>query len=268
MGSSRSFVANTTSLRKMRILCLALVLSASLVLAQRPARIGPDGKPLLNRPVLEECKKRISHMKWENHNYFLSWREPWHKFEDWDWFNGRNFCRDRCMDLVSFNTPGEFEMFSEMMYYDNISSIHTSGRKCNFQNKGCDAPHLQPININGWFWADGNKRIPPTNQPSKLTFWSRTGEAGKRQPDNFQGLKAGRLKVRDPSGLTVEGLQEYYDEACLAILNNRYRDGVQWHDIPCYFRSKIICEDSELQMNRIKKEMGVDVSIPITSDNF
>merc|ERR1719285_1638101 len=111
-----------------------------------------------------------------------------------------------------------------MMYYDNISSIWTSGRKCNFQNKGCDAGHLQP--------------------------------------DNFQGLKAGRLKVRDPSGLTVEGLQEYYDEACLAILNNRYRDGVQWHDMPCYFRSKIICEDSELQMNRIKKEMGVDVSIP------
>ena len=31
-----------------------------------------------------------------------------------------------------------------------------------------------------------------------------------------------RLKVRDPSGLTVEGLQEYYDEACLAILNNRW----------------------------------------------
>ena len=32
--------------------------SATLVLAQRPARIGPDGKPLLNRPVLEECQKR------------------------------------------------------------------------------------------------------------------------------------------------------------------------------------------------------------------
>ena len=93
-------------------------------------------------------------MKVGNHNYFLSWREPWHKFEvrwrqadlglhtthqaasptsriliflytasyfqDWDWFNGRNFCRDRCMDLVSFNTPGEFEMFSEIMKRGNI----------------------------------------------------------------------------------------------------------------------------------------------------
>ena len=34
------------------------VSAASLVLGQRPARIGPDGKPLLNRPVLEECQKR------------------------------------------------------------------------------------------------------------------------------------------------------------------------------------------------------------------
>ena len=54
-------------------------------------------------------------MKWENHNYFLSWREPWHKFEDWDWFNGRNFCRDRCMDLVSFDTPEEFRIFAAIM---------------------------------------------------------------------------------------------------------------------------------------------------------
>ena len=51
-------------------------------------------------------------MQWGGHNYFLSWREPWHKFEDWDWFNGRNFCRDRCMDLVSFDTPGEHKLFA------------------------------------------------------------------------------------------------------------------------------------------------------------
>ena len=35
--------------------------------------------------------------------------------QDWDWFNGRNFCRDRCMDLVSFDTPGEYLMFEEIM---------------------------------------------------------------------------------------------------------------------------------------------------------
>ena len=47
----------------------------------------------------------------------------------------------------------------------------------------------------------------------------------------------------------------------------RYGDGVQWHDVPCFFRAKIICEDSELQMKRIQKEMGVDVSLPDTADN-
>merc|ERR1711994_991036 len=125
---------------------LALVAGA---IAQKPARIGADGKPLLNRPDIEECMKRKSHMKIGNHHYFLSWREPWHKFEDWDWFNGRNFCRERCMDLVSFENPTEYKMFEEVMIageakqampkkmcvyiffsiIDNISSIYTSGRK-------------------------------------------------------------------------------------------------------------------------------------------
>ena len=68
--------------------------------------------------------------------------------------------------------------------------------------------------------------------------------------------------VKDESGLTVEGLQEFYDEACLAVLNNKYNDGIQWHDVPCYFRSRIICEDSDLQMERVKIQHGVDVSIP------
>merc|ERR1711994_368107 len=54
---------------------LALVAGA---VAQKPARIGADGKPLLDRPDIEECMKRKSHMKIGNHNYFLSWREPWH----------------------------------------------------------------------------------------------------------------------------------------------------------------------------------------------
>ena len=70
----------------------------------------------------------------------------------------------------------------------------TSGRKCNFLNKGCDSAELQPVNVNGWFWADGNKRIPSTTTPSKLTFWSGTGETGQRQPDNWQGKKEGGLE--------------------------------------------------------------------------
>merc|ERR1712223_1393289 len=193
---------------KMRMLVsVALALSAvSVVLGQRPARIGPDGKPLLNRPVVEECQKRISHMQWGGHNYFLSWQEPWHKFEDWDWFNGRNFCRDRCMDLVSFDTPGEFKMFEEIMARDNVTSIYTSGRKCNFQNKGCDGAHLQPINVNGWFWAGANNdRIPPTNTPHPEAAWSPTGETGIPQPDNYEGIKEGPSRLRTTSASPSRG---------------------------------------------------------------
>ncbi|TRY67782.1 hypothetical protein TCAL_02922 [Tigriopus californicus] len=224
--------------------------------AKGDVRIGPDGRPLLFGPNIELCKNRTSHGKLGKHHYFLSWREPWHKFEDWDWFNGRNFCRERCMDLISFDDPVEFKMFEEVMQQDNISSIYTSGRKCNFKGKGCEQEQFQPINVNGWFWAGaGNARIPPTNKRNRGTFWSHTGELKKPQPDNYEGLKAGKLeKVSDPVGLTLEDLQEWHDEACLAVLNNKYNDKIRWHDVACHFRSKIVCEDSEQLIKRALSE--------------
>ena len=60
------------------------------------------------------CRKY--HEKYGQHHYFLSWRESWNKFEDWDWFNGRNFCRERCMDLASFETAEEYRHFAKIMY--------------------------------------------------------------------------------------------------------------------------------------------------------
>jgi len=246
---------------------LLAVLSCALVVSgQRPARIGDDGKPLLNRPVLEECKKRISHLTWGGHHYFLSWREPWHKFEDWDWFNGRNFCRDRCMDLVSFDTDEEYKLMAAIMKADNVSVVWTSGRKCNFKGKGCDAEHLQPINTNGWFWAGaGNARIPPTDQPSDKTYWSTTGEEGRHQPDNHEGIREGTIETENDIGLTIEGLQEYHDEACLAVHNNKYNDGVAWHDVACHTRGVIICEDSKQLLDLIQANDGEDVSEVFTA---
>ena len=104
----------------------------------------------------------------------------------------------------------------------------TSGRKCNFLNKGCESSSLQPVNINGWFWADGNKRwlienswftilnqflhrIPATNTPSRQTFWSGTGQGGQRQPDNFEGLKAGALDNVKVS------LEDFRSQPCLFL---------------------------------------------------
>merc|ERR1719225_2445401 len=110
--------------------------------------------------------KRKSHMKIGNHNYFLSWREPWHKFEDWDWFNGRNFCRDRCMDLVSFDTPGEFKMFEEIMARDNVTSIYTSGRELATAGFLRQTPRIQRL---------------PGRPLERLEFLSRTTTRGSRR---------------------------------------------------------------------------------------
>ena len=34
------------------------------------------------------------------------------------------------------------------------------------------------------------------------------------------------------------------DEACLAVLNNFYGDGIKWHDIACYHKKWYVCEDN------------------------
>ena len=46
-----------------------------------------------------------------------------------------------------------FEIFNET---DNVSSVYTSGRKCNFQKKGCEAPQVREVEEEKkWFpsWA-------------------------------------------------------------------------------------------------------------------
>ena len=41
-----------------RLLVILVALTIVAVNAQKAARIGPDGKPLLNRPDVAECEKR------------------------------------------------------------------------------------------------------------------------------------------------------------------------------------------------------------------
>lgn len=55
--------------------------------------------------------------RYGNHNYWLSWRsnDPVLATTQWDWFNARNYCRKRCMDLVSFETQDEYEYFKNIM---------------------------------------------------------------------------------------------------------------------------------------------------------
>merc|ERR1712078_968 len=60
-------------------------------------------------------------------------------------------------------------------------------------------------------------------------------------------------------GITIEGWQEYHDEACLIAQNNKYNDGVAWHDVACHTRSVIVCEDSEQLMQLVKSQNNEDV---------
>ena len=73
----------------MKTVIIVMVMMVTMVGCQDKPRVGQDGRPLLNKPKVEMCKTRAYHEKYGNHHYFLSWREPWNKFEDWDWFNAR-----------------------------------------------------------------------------------------------------------------------------------------------------------------------------------
>ena len=70
---------------------------------------------LLSPPVPEKCSSRPKHFQREGHNYFFSKFEE--GFEDLkgDWLEGRNFCREFCMDLVSLETQEENDFFVEFL---------------------------------------------------------------------------------------------------------------------------------------------------------
>ena len=73
----------------MRLMIIMVMMISTLVRCQDKPRVGQDGRPLLNKPKVDMCMSRPYHETYGNHHYFLSWREPWNKFEDWDWFNAR-----------------------------------------------------------------------------------------------------------------------------------------------------------------------------------
>lgn len=89
-----------------------------------------------------------------------------------------------------------------------VKYIWTSGRLCDF--KGCDRPDLLPNNINGWFWTAELQKLAPTTD-RRQGDWSENGGIGRPQPDNRELQQGGA------------------PENCLAILNNFYNDGVNWH---------------------------------------
>jgi len=184
------------------------------------------GTGLLCFPDGELCKNRVSRQgnaRFGNHLYWFSWESDDSQLRNakWDWFNARNYCRKRCMDLVAIETQQEYDFLKS--HIGGAKYFWTSGRLCDFD--GCDAPRFFPKNINGWFWSSNQAKMSPTNG-NGFHDWSPTGGARKRQPDNREG-----------------------GESCMAVLNNFYGDGIKWHDVGCNHEKPIVCEDVEGHLN-------------------
>ncbi|XP_040574944.1 uncharacterized protein [Lepeophtheirus salmonis] len=182
----------------------------------------PDGK------LCETRVSRSGNINYGGHLYWVSWlsTDPQLRNTNWDWFNARNYCRKRCMDLVSFETREEYEFIKSQM--GGVKYFWTSGRLCDFD--GCDRPDFFPKQINGWFWSANQARLSPTNSTTAFHDWSFTGgfNPPRRQPDN-------REKIQ----------QNGENESCLGVLNNFYGDGIKWHDVTCHHEKPIVCEDVE-----------------------
>ncbi|XP_075235867.1 uncharacterized protein LOC142332987 [Lycorma delicatula] len=184
----------------------------------------PSGR-ILEPPVPHLCAQRKLHEKFQGKGYYFSWKDQATDKQEEDWLGARNWCRTRCMDLVSLQMSNKNDYIKSHLIRDNVKYIWTSGRLCDF--KGCERPDLQPPNINGWFWSSELQKLSPTTDRAQ-NDWSQSGGIGRPQPDNREQIQ-----------------QNGPPESCLAILNNFYNDGVHWHDVSCHHRKPWVCEESE-----------------------
>lgn len=125
------------------------------------------------------------------------------------------------------NKPNKFPILP----YFQVKYIWTSGRLCDF--KGCERPDLQPTNINGWFWTATLQKLAPTSERSQGD-WSPSGGIGLPQPDNREYKQNGA------------------PENCLALLNQFYNDGVNWHDVACHHKKPFVCEENDALLKYVR----------------
>jgi len=164
-----------------------------------------------------------------------------------------DWCKERCMSLVSLETEGEWFEIRRRMVKEKAPFIWTSGHICDSDERCSTTPELQPLLLNGWFWSGSGARIGTANKIQEgwtTNPWgtnglcSRAGPAckaypgheGVRQPDNAEE----RLKELIKSD-TVLGEKE----SCLALATGLWQDETVWNDIACYHEKQWICEDNE-----------------------
>ncbi|GLV38622.1 schlaff [Carabus blaptoides fortunei] len=226
--------------QEMKVVACLLLLTCCVLVTSTPAI--NEARPVSNRPgrflslpVASKCANRPKQFNYKGHNYFFSGTVPELAGKKVDWLDGRNICREYCMDLVSMETQEENNIVFRLIQQNDIPYIWTSGRLCDF--KGCESrADLEPKNVFGWFWSANRDKLSPTNKiPNGWGYnpWSSTGHKKQRQPDNAEF---------DINGTT---------ESCLSVLNNVYNDGIAWHDVACYHEKPVICEDSDELLNYI-----------------
>lgn len=211
---------------------------------------------LLSLPNPEKCANRPINFTHDGHGYFYSGWVDAHKDDKVDWLEGRNICREYCMDLVSLETPTEDMLIRRLIQKQDLAYIWTSGRLCNF--KGCDRDDLQPTIVNGWFWSGSGVKMAPTNAtPPGWPYqpWSYTGH--KTQ---FEGRN-----VSQPDNAEFDINESV--EACMGILNDIYKDGIKWHDIACYHTKPFVCEDSD-QLLEFVRATHPELNVPEPSTSL
>ncbi|KAL0849004.1 hypothetical protein ABMA28_013381 [Loxostege sticticalis] len=249
------------------VACAAVL--ATLAAAQKPGRF-------LSLPVPQKCASRPKEFFYRGHNYFYSGHVPELANKKFDWLDGRNICREYCMDLVSMETQEENNLIFKLIQQNDVPYIWTSGRLCDF--KGCEnRKDLEPKNIFGWFWSANREKLAPTNQPASQQcrresyskrenspFPARTRLPNNNFPRNRRartiGLipngwgynpwsQTGHKKQRQPDNaeFDINGT----NESCMSVLNNVYNDGIAWHDVACYHEKPVVCEDSEELLNYV-----------------
>jgi len=211
---------------------------------------GCSGKVCL--PEAELCAERqrkVGHKKGPGgKSYWFSWDsdEATLKNARWNWFTARNYCRKRCMDLITLESAREQDFVGQNMARGGVREVWTSGRLCDKEVDGCDQPRFQPYNINGWFWAATLGTMGQTNvfTGRKFNGWSDNGPSGRAQPDGI---------------IKQDG---FGDQACMALLDNFFNDGLTWHDTKCNDRRHIVCEDLPVGNINFVRQQNPGVTIP------
>ncbi|KAK0180486.1 hypothetical protein PV327_006123 [Microctonus hyperodae] len=148
-----------------------IIISVFVGIALAQFQPQPSGRTL-EPPIPQLCAQRTIHERFNGKGYYYSWADPRTAGQEIDWLSGRNFCRERCMDLVSLETYAENEFIKSRIVQDKVKYIWTSGRLCDFP--GCERSDLQPLNINGWFWTAVLQKLAPTID-RRQNDWSESG---------------------------------------------------------------------------------------------